>query len=57
MNALELASPLPMSNLRTKVSDLLELTKPRITFFVVMTAFVAPLNIVLRPVGNATVGV
>ncbi|MEO6324536.1 MAG: heme o synthase [Thermoanaerobaculia bacterium] len=38
--AAELDSPVPVSAKRSKVSNLLELTKPRITFFVVMTAFV-----------------
>jgi heme o synthase len=40
MKTQDLAYPMPLSTLRTQASDLVELTKPRITFFVVLTAFV-----------------
>jgi len=40
MTTLDLAAPVTVPSLRTKASDLIELTKPRITFFVVLTAFV-----------------
>jgi len=40
MKTQNFAFPMPLSTLRTQASGLIELTKPRITFFVVLTAFV-----------------